>query len=524
AAGRWAAALGSHRSAAAQFERALRHAAGLATAELADLLEQHSYECYLTSRADDATASLERALACWRQLGDRRRQGDALRLLSRLAWFRGDTAEADRRGRDAVTVLQDQRPGPPLAMAYSNLAQLGMLAGDAAATREWGERAMELAQRLGRVDILAHALNNVGTVDYFADPPAGEAKLVRSLGLARADGLEEHVARALTNLSAAAVMMRRLDDAERWIADGLAYCDEVDLDSWRVHLLAYRSWLHLGRCAWPQALRDAEDVLGDPRTAPITRVIALAVLGTWRARRGEVGAWMVLDEAVRLTSGAGHVPRRVIVAAAYAEAAWLAGEPHRAADLVTQTLAQVPADGGAGGWALAELSWWSTRLGRPVPPPQTGGPYADLLAGRHADAAQRFSDAGLAYEAACALAEGEDEEQLRSALTRLRDLGAPAAAAVVSRRLRERGVRNVSRGPNSSRRAHPAGLTAREVQVLELLAEGLRNADIAERLFISAKTVDHHVSAILGKLGVRSRGEAARAAARFAPPPETPDS
>ena len=68
------------------------------------------------------------------------------------------------------------------------------------------------------------------------------------------------------------------------------------------------------------------------------------------------------------------------------------------------------------------------------------------------------------------------------------------------------------RGPRQSTRANPAGLTAREMEILQLLAEGLRNADIAERLHVSAKTVHHHVSSGLAKLGVRTRGEAARAA------------
>jgi DNA-binding NarL/FixJ family response regulator len=68
------------------------------------------------------------------------------------------------------------------------------------------------------------------------------------------------------------------------------------------------------------------------------------------------------------------------------------------------------------------------------------------------------------------------------------------------------------RGPRPSTRANPAGLTAREVEVLDLLVEGLRNAEIAERLVITEKTAGHHVSAILGKLGVRSRHDAARVA------------
>ncbi|MGA8721311.1 MAG: helix-turn-helix transcriptional regulator, partial [Solirubrobacteraceae bacterium] len=119
------------------------------------------------------------------------------------------------------------------------------------------------------------------------------------------------------------------------------------------------------------------------------------------------------------------------------------------------------------------------------------------------------------YEAALALADADAEEPLRRAYDELQVLGARPAAAIVARKLRERGVRGVPRGPRPRTRANPGGLTARELEVLALLAKGLRNAAIAAELVVSEKTVDHHVSAILRKLEVRTRGEAAAEAARL---------
>ena len=516
-AGQWAAALGAHHTAADQYGRALRFAAGLAAADLADLLERHSYECYLTSRFDEATASRERALACWRAVGDRLRQGDGLRWLSRLAWFHGDFAGAERCGHAAVTLLRELPPGPELAMAYSNLAQLRMLAGDTATTRHWGQQATELAERLGRMDILAHALNNIGTVDFYGDPASGHAKLGRSLALARKENLEEHVARAYNNLAAALVAMHRFGEAERWIAEGLAYCAERDLASWRSSLLVSRSRAKLAQGQWPAAQAAAAEIVRDPRAAPVMRGEALIVIGRVRARRGEAGVWLALEEVLGLPNANGLPPDRMSLAVAFAEAAWLGGEPARARPIVEQALAVLPPDGdGAGGWLAAELAYWCRRLDLPGPPPQAAPPpFALQEAGDWSAAAEQWRALGCPYEAAWALADSGRESDLRAALTELQSLGARPGAAVVSRRLREIGARGVTRGPRATTKANPANLTERECEVLALVAEGLRNGEIADRLYVSAKTVDHHVSAILAKLGVRTRGEAARAAARL---------
>jgi tetratricopeptide (TPR) repeat protein len=161
AAGAHAARLGAHREAAAQFARALRFGDGLASEERADLLERRSYECYLTDAIDDALDARQQALAEHHGRGDRLREGDSRRWLSRLAWFNGDNATADIEATRAVELLEGLTPGPELAMAYSNVAQLRMLAGDVSGARDWGRRAVDLAERLDEIKILVHALNNV---------------------------------------------------------------------------------------------------------------------------------------------------------------------------------------------------------------------------------------------------------------------------------------------------------------------------------------------------------------------------
>jgi DNA-binding CsgD family transcriptional regulator len=169
-----------------------------------------------------------------------------------------------------------------------------------------------------------------------------------------------------------------------------------------------------------------------------------------------------------------------------------------------------------GGLLAGELAGWRRRagLGGEVPP-DVAEPYALQLAGEWARAAERWRELGCPYETALALAEADQEEPLRRALDELARLGARPAADAVARRLRELGVRRLPRRPRRATAANPAGLTARELEVLALLAADLRNAEIAARLHISEHTVDHHVSAVLAKLAVRSRHEAARVAAEW---------
>jgi DNA-binding NarL/FixJ family response regulator len=138
-------------------------------------------------------------------------------------------------------------------------------------------------------------------------------------------------------------------------------------------------------------------------------------------------------------------------------------------------------------------------------------PYRLMLQGDWQAAADAWAHIGMPYERALALAEGP-EEALREALTILDVLAAGPLAAIVRRRLRESGVRKVPRGPNDATRANPSGLTTRELEVLQLLAQGCSNAQLAQRLHRSPKTVDRHVCSLFEKLDVHSRTEAVAAA------------
>ena len=507
-----AARLRAHREAAAHLASALRYVDQLPRSGRVDLLERHAYECYLISQPQRAGESRRRALVDYEAAGDRLRQGDTHRWLSRLAWFSGDGATAETEARLAIELLEPLGPTTELAMAYSNQSQLCMLADDASGARQWGGRAIRLAEQLDDQEILAHALNNVGTAEAMSGVPEGMATLERSLRIAETHGLEEHVARAFTNLASTAVAMHDLGAGLRWSDEGIEYCAEHDLDSWRLYMTGCRSRAHLERGDWDLALRDASTARETPSLAP-TLVNPLVVLGRIRARRGDGDPWPLLDEALSVATKTDELQRLVPVAAARAEVRLLEGSPERVAAETDRVLALAVAGGPVASTGEVLVL---RRRARITDPPYDGlpEPWALELAGRHREAGEAWAELGFPYERAWAMVSGADDDLARAGLAALQDLGATAAATAAARQLRERGVQGLSRGPRAATARTPYGLTPRQREVLGLLASGLRNSEIAATMVLSERTVDHHVSAVLAKMGVQTRAQAVRLAVR----------
>jgi DNA-binding CsgD family transcriptional regulator len=506
-----ASALWAHREAAAQYARALRHADGVADAERAQLLEGRSFACYLSDQGEEAIAARRSALAIWRHLGERLQEGENLRWLSRLYWFAGQNAQAEEAGDAARTVLEALSPGPQLAMAYSNLSQLRMLMFDTAGAIDWGTRAIALATQSGEHETLIHALTNVGTARLNAGDEQGRAELERALRLATEAGFVDHVGRARTNLAWSALHNLDLAEAERQLDGGLAYATEYDLDNYRLYLLALRALIYRYHGAWSEALDIVQPLVLRPALSPLTRIVALTVLGSIHTRRGHPAGSAALAEALALAEQTGELQRLGPVRAARAEAAWLGGDQARI--LVEAGALRDLAGQFATPWLRGEIAGWLHRAGeRDLATAGIAAPFARQLAGDWTGAALAWERQDCPYEAACALVESGDLAAIRQALATFEALGAAPGAALAIRRLHALGVHDIPRGPRPATRANPAGLTPREVEVLVLLTRGLRNADIAAQLFLTPKTVAHHVSAILTKLQVTSRTEAAHSA------------
>lgn len=512
AAARQAAAFGAHREAAAQYARAIRFAADLPEERRAELLEARGRECYLTGEVENAVAACREALALWRGIGDRIRQGGCLVLLSRMAWFAGRNPEAEELAAEALALLEPLSSGPELARAYSNVSQLRMMADDFPAAIDLGERAIALASELGEQETLSHALNSVGTARLLQDEESGRALLERSLKIAQEAGRDYDVARALANLASSAFSRHRLDETERYVIEGLRYTGERDLLAMERYLRTQRIQLLFARGDWDAAIAEAEATVRDLAASSMTRMVALISLGRLRACRGEDG-WAILDEVLSQAEATGELQRLGPLRIARAEAAWLAGDNERAAYEASRGLELAVPRGNR--WMASGLAIWLRRAGHEAPVSmEVVEPYALELTGNWAAAAAQWDGLGFPLEAARARSEGGDEDALRAAIATFEVLGAKPDAARAIGRLRELGAR-IPRGPRESTRGNPGLLTEREIEVLGLLVAGTSNRDIAESLYVSSKTVAHHVSAILAKLGVVSRGEAAAEALRM---------
>jgi DNA-binding CsgD family transcriptional regulator len=317
------------------------------------------------------------------------------------------------------------------------------------------------------------------------------------------------------NICDGAARVRDYDTLDRYVEEGLLYCAARDLDLHANYLLLDRACGELDRCRWDAAAESVQRVLRDRRAGPEERAMAFTLLGLVRARRGDPAVWPAIDAATEVC-GPGLGPNIwVPLASARAEALWLDGRDGEVETATAEGFARAVA--AKQRWQLPALAHWRRRAGVIDPELEDGfvvGPYLAMLAGRWTDAVDHWQALGCPYDAALAAIDSGDGALLEWALGVLRDLGATPAAAIAGGRLRELGA-TVPRGPRPQTRNNPAGLTGRELEVLPLLADGLRNAEIAQRLVVSEKTIDHHVSAILRKLGVRTRTQAAAEATRL---------
>ena len=495
-----AAALGALHEVTRQTGRALALGSTFTPPERLELLVLNAHAANFASvRLDDARTSAEEAVALALEIGDRVGRGRALIALAYALWSLDRVAEAKAAAEQAIADLEETGDLSTLARAHATRIRMEATGFDPGAAIAQEPLALELASRAGLEDARIDIAISVGLARAHRGDAESLSMLAEACRAARAVGLTIQTIRAYVNQVFAGVLLRRHGFVDATAGEAQALFDEyhTTIPGYAVELFTARSLLDRGR--WNEAVeiatRTDRDWVSEASTARAIEAIV-------RLRRGDAGAQALLDRAWRELEPVPESSRHAAIRVALVEAAWLRGDGPEALALLRASERSTAA--GRFARPAGELALWAARFGLVLEVPD-GVPSAVTLelAGDWRAAIDAWRELEAPYEAALAALPG-DERAVRNALATLQQLGARAAARAFARERAMRGARP-SRGPRRSTLANAAGLTRREQEVLEQLATGASNAAIAAAFHLSERTVGHHVSAILGKLGAPNR-------------------
>ncbi len=507
AAARRAVASGSNRESYAHFRRAVELAADrLADAELLAVLEAFARSAWLTGHLDEAVAAMSRAGELAGHLDDPVARGRCLRLRAHLHWFRGDGQAAWRDACAGVRSLEATGSSLELAHSYAQSSELSMLAGRTDDTVRFGQRALRLAG--DDAAVRAQALAAIGAVRMQLDLDE-VTPLLDALEVALASQQHDQVVFTLVTLAYLHLQWVRPEPARIHAEQARAYARSRELDGMVRFIDAFLAGLELragrlDRVSVPPAGRRgarpvAEGTIADHQSRAVATELAI--------RRGDADADERLAELVAFADRTGMITHIGATLELQVERA-LTSEAPLPVERFDEIARILGPQALAAGSMAGRVAAWAAVCERPVRfSGKAPRPHAAMIAGDWESAADAFAAVGWHHDQALQLSLLDTEEALTQALDLARSLSAAPLEERICRRMRDLRF-SVPRGPLAATRANPGQLTARQLDVLRLVGDGGSNAQIAERLHISPRTVEHHIAAVFTKLGVSSRAEA----------------
>lgn len=451
---------------------------------------------------------VERAIRASRRVGDPVALGRILAFAARVDMQQLLTEPALEHVQEAVSILEDEHDDAALAYALSMLAYVKWLYDeDVPAMLEIAERALAVADASGDPFVKIRALTTTGNIEYSVGIAGGMERLEMARSLAETHGDRDAEVRALSNMTSMTADYRDMALATDFARRAIETAARYEMQFIGAETRAMYAELLLWQGRWSEVEDVATEALGTQRSA---ETIAWRVLGTLQARRGRSEARTALERMWSLANAAEQLTVVDPAAGALAEYMWLTGDldPHWLARL-DEILAEGIEVGNP--WPSGAFALWMWELERlDARPEGTLDMYGWIIDGDLDPAVAFWRDRGIPYELAIALMHGTTDQQLE-ALRIAEDLGADALAAKIRGSLIEAG-HTPHRGKARTTREHVAGLTARQAEVLDLLAKEMSNAEIADELFLSPRTVENHVAAVLMKLDAPNRAAAIAAA------------
>lgn len=505
-AARAAMAAESHVEALRQFRALEPYGDEIVDVEWASILEDRArVECYLDH--DGALNTLGRAIDLYRALGSQRDLARVLAFAVRFYESDGQPRVAEDCSAEAVAILEKYGPSADLAFAVSQQAWLALMQNRGERVVALADQAISIAEVVDDEQTIICALDTKGCQLLSCGDPAGFGVLEECRRRAAEHGIGFEEVRALTNMAGFATQRLELD----WASDlALRARETAARHEYRGAEAFARTFIAVIlrlRGDWAAAEDVISDVLSNSSNFEFPAILDW---GKLQARSGRPEARATVERGWSLAQTRAELQFLAPAAAALAEYLWLVGEddPHRIG-IFHNVLHATTQTGDL--LSAGDLAFWLWKLGHlPTVPDRIVEPYRLIIVGEHAEAAVIWEEKGMPYEQALALMHGGEADQLLS-LRIFEELGASATAWRLRKSLLDMGVR-APRGKAATTRDHPAGLTARQAEVLDLLAEDLTNPEIADRLFISTHTAENHVAAILMKLDANDRHAAVDAA------------